>query len=310
MAGAVRIVYDAFGNRVAKSVNGVTTRYLVDDLNPTGYPQVIEELTGSTVTRTYTYGLQRISEDQIANGAWTPSFYGYDGGGSVRQLTNTAGVVTDTYDYDAYGNHWTAEGSTPNNMLYRGEEWDPDLGLVYLRARYMNPLTGRFVSMDPENGIVTDPKTLHKYIYANGDPVNAKDPTGREALVATAELDFWGAVKNAVAVTATGAAVVCVLNTVADSLAIAAIGGDPVPEIGQCKAECKHKTAGDVTGNCTPVGPPVIEPSRSNKGCTSYEQEYLCPCGHIYTIHWITCPGNPDPVHGPHPRPGPPKGGN
>ncbi|HVU47504.1 MAG TPA: hypothetical protein VHD85_15330, partial [Terracidiphilus sp.] len=40
------ILYDGDGNRVAKTVNGVTTRYLVDDLNPTGYPQVVEELQG------------------------------------------------------------------------------------------------------------------------------------------------------------------------------------------------------------------------------------------------------------------------
>ena len=64
------MIYDAFGNRVAKTVNGVTTQYLVeDDVNPTGYPQVIEELTGpigsGVVTRTYTYGLQRISENQV-----------------------------------------------------------------------------------------------------------------------------------------------------------------------------------------------------------------------------------------------------
>ena len=65
---AISMIYDAFGNRVAKTVNGVTTQYLVeDDVNPTGYPQVIEELTGpigaGVVTRTYTYGLQRISEN-------------------------------------------------------------------------------------------------------------------------------------------------------------------------------------------------------------------------------------------------------
>ena len=63
--------------------------------------------------------------------------------------------------------------------FYRGEQYDSDLGLYYLRARYYNPLTGRFVSMDPENGIITDPKTLHKYVYADGDPVNLVDPTGR-----------------------------------------------------------------------------------------------------------------------------------
>jgi hypothetical protein len=49
-SGAVQIVYDGEGSRVAKTVSGVTTYYLVDDLNPTGYAQVFEELTGSTVS--------------------------------------------------------------------------------------------------------------------------------------------------------------------------------------------------------------------------------------------------------------------
>lgn len=104
----VTIVYEAFGNRVAKTVNGVTTRYLVeDDVNPTGLPQVLEETVGGAVQRVYTYGLQRISQNQIINNAWTVSFYGYDGMGNVRQLTNSAGVVTDEYEYDAYGNSFT-----------------------------------------------------------------------------------------------------------------------------------------------------------------------------------------------------------
>jgi RHS repeat-associated protein len=177
----VSVVYDAFGNRVAKTVNGVTTKYLVeDDVNPTGYPQVLDELTGSTVTRTYTYGLQRISQDQIINGVWTPSFYGYDGGGNVRQLTNSAGAVTDTYEYDAFGNDVYHTGTTPNNYLYRGEQYDPDLGLYYLRARYYNPATGRFLSRDPLDGNAVDPRTLHKYLYVGGNPVNLIDPTGQD----------------------------------------------------------------------------------------------------------------------------------
>lgn len=52
--GTVTIVYDDDGNRVVKTASGVTTRYLVDDLNPTGYPQVVEELVGSAVQREYT----------------------------------------------------------------------------------------------------------------------------------------------------------------------------------------------------------------------------------------------------------------
>jgi hypothetical protein len=88
---------------VVKSSGGVTTQYLVDDLNPTGLPQVVEEVVNGAVQRTYTYGLQRINENQLISGVWTPSFYGYDGGGHVRALSNIAGTVTDTYDYDAFG---------------------------------------------------------------------------------------------------------------------------------------------------------------------------------------------------------------
>ena len=180
----VSMIYDGFGNRVSKTANGVTTKYLVeDDVNPTGLPQVFEESVTGVVHRTYTYGLQRISEDQVINNAWTPSFYGYDGFGTVRQLTNLAGIVTDTYNYDAFGNLLNSTGTTPNNYLYRGEQYDPDLGLYYLRARYYNPQTGRFLSRDPEAGKPVAPSTLHKYLYAGGDPINKIDPRGREELL-------------------------------------------------------------------------------------------------------------------------------
>jgi RHS repeat-associated protein len=46
-------------------------------------------------------------------------------------------------------------------------------------ARYYNPATGRFLSRDPLDGQFWNPKTLHKYLYASGDPVNGIDPTGR-----------------------------------------------------------------------------------------------------------------------------------
>ena len=59
-------------------------------------------------------------------------------------------TITDTYDYDAFGNKINSTGTTPNNYLYQGEEYDPDLGLYYLSARYYNPLTGGFMSQDPE----------------------------------------------------------------------------------------------------------------------------------------------------------------
>jgi RHS repeat-associated protein len=221
---SVTMKYDAFGNRVSKTVNGVTTQYLVeDDVNPTGYPQVVDETVNGAVTRQYTYGLQRISGNLspviTGNSTWTPSFYGYDGFGSVRQLTNSAGVVTDEYEYDAFGNSFTRQGTTPNNYLYRGEQYDSDLGLYYLRARYYNPNTGRFLSRDPYEGDPSDPVTLHKYLYVGGDPVNWIDPPGWE-LEDDAEIEEGESVASEEELEEVGERVDCVLQTVEDIFSV------------------------------------------------------------------------------------------
>jgi RHS repeat-associated protein len=175
----VSFVYDGDGNRVGKTVNGVTTRYLVDTNNPTGYAQVVDELTGNQVTRTYTYGHDLISENQVINNQWTASFYGYDGHGSTRYLTDSTGTITDTYTYDAFGNLSSQTGTTPNDYLYSGEQYDSNLGFYYLRARYLNPQSDRFISMDSFEGYDEDTLTLHKYLYANANPANTIDPSGK-----------------------------------------------------------------------------------------------------------------------------------
>jgi RHS repeat-associated protein len=176
---AVALLYDGDGNRVAKTAGSVTTTYLVDDRNLTGYAQVLEEITGGTVQRVYTYGLNRISQSQASG----TSFYEYDGQGSVRLLTDTTGAVTDRYDYDAFGNIISQAGGTPNVYLYSGEQSDPNLGFYYLRARYYNNSTGRLVTTDPRIGDLFDPMSLHRYVYANNNPVMLSDPSGQETLV-------------------------------------------------------------------------------------------------------------------------------
>ncbi len=195
-------------------MGSVTTSYLVDTLNPTGHAQVMDELVGGAVTRTYTYGRQHISENRLVSGAWTPSFYGYDGGGSVRQLTNTSQTVTDTYDYDAFGNLVNQTGTTPNNYLYRGEQYDADLNLYYLRARWYNPVTGRFMTRDPYAGSLYDPASLHRYNYARSNPSNYLDPSGRAALAEFAlDLISPKRVAQAMVLYVTGKSVECMLRT-------------------------------------------------------------------------------------------------
>lgn len=136
--GRVTLVYDGDGNRVQKTVGGVTTRYLVDDNNLTGLPQVIAETSSDGARRTFVYGLERISQRQVIPNSTNAatSFYIYDGHGSVRALADFTGAVTDTYEYDAFGNLINSTSTTPNEYLYSGEQFDQDLVLYYNRARY------------------------------------------------------------------------------------------------------------------------------------------------------------------------------
>jgi RHS repeat-associated protein len=179
----ISITYDGEGNRASKTVGGVTTKFLVDTNNPTGYAQVVEELSvvGSqlSVIRQYTYGNDLISQRQLIAGNWQTSWYQYDGHGSVRSLTNSAGSVTDTFTYDAFGVLIARTGTTPNLYLYAGEQYDPDLMLYYNRARYLKAETGRFWTMDSYEGDLNEPLSLHKYLYANDSPIDNIDPSGQ-----------------------------------------------------------------------------------------------------------------------------------
>ncbi|EXI66571.1 MAG: Cell wall-associated polypeptide CWBP200 [Candidatus Accumulibacter adjunctus] len=172
--GGVSFVYNGDGIRVAKTVGGVTTGFLVDERNPTGYAQVLEEIVGGAVERSYTYGLKLISQKQ-ASGV---SFYGFDGHGSVRYLTDASGSVTDKYSYEAFGNSVGQTGATLNAYLYAGEQFLDDIGGYGLRARVYYPARARFDTVDPSPGDPRTPSTNNTYLYAAADPVNRYDPLG------------------------------------------------------------------------------------------------------------------------------------
>jgi len=165
--------YDANGIRQSQTVNGNTTTYLVDQNRD--YAQVLEERDAAGVLIVaYTYGDDLLSQHR----GGTTRYYHYDGLGSTRALTDATEATTDTYTYDAFGNLIRSTGTTQNNYLYTGEQYDPNIGFYYLRARYMNPENGRFLTTDPIPGLAFDPVTLHKYLYARGNPANVIDPRG------------------------------------------------------------------------------------------------------------------------------------
>ena len=165
--------YDYAGNRIAKSSEGEYTKYLLDINGELTY--VLAEMNFDNTEKCYyTRGDELISQERDGK----KSYYVYDGHGSVRALADESGKVTDKYVYDAFGNLISSVGSTKNDFLFCGEQFDPVTGLYYLRARYMNPSVGRFITMDSYEGSIDDPVSLHKYLYANANPVSNSDPSG------------------------------------------------------------------------------------------------------------------------------------
>ena len=185
--GSVSYVYDLDGHRVRRVVDDgatlVETRYVVDENRQ--FTEVLAETDDQgEIEVSYVYGQELISEHrpQPAGGA-SERYVTSDGQLSVRALTDDAGAITDRYDYDAFGNLLTHVGDTPNDMLYTGQFLDPNVGFYYLRARWMDPGTGRFQSVDPVPGLPFEPRTLHRYSYALQSPVDLSDPSGEFGLV-------------------------------------------------------------------------------------------------------------------------------
>ena len=116
----------------------------------------------------------------------------YDGHGSTRQLVSGSvgsTSIVDDFSYDAYGVLLQDEtvasqrpghvSSQATSLLYTGEQFDSDAQQYYNRARWYDPLNGRFNRTDPFFGNLQDPQSLHKYLYCHANPVNNIDPSGK-----------------------------------------------------------------------------------------------------------------------------------
>jgi RHS repeat-associated protein len=139
------------------------------DLNA-GLTQVLTD--GET---TYLYGLARLA--QLDTGTLDTAYFLGDVLGSVRQLTDETGVVTYAASYTPYGEVLSSVGEGESVYGFTGEYSDVT-GLVYLRARYYSPMSGRFLSRDIWGGDTNSPMSYNMWLYVFGNPVNFTDPKG------------------------------------------------------------------------------------------------------------------------------------
>ncbi|MEV8443248.1 colicin E3/pyocin S6 family cytotoxin, partial [Actinosynnema sp. NPDC051121] len=220
--------YDGDGVRTGKTAGGTTTSLTWG----AGAPAPLL----SDGTWSFVHG----PDGPIAQvGSAGTQWFFHDQIGSTRALVNGSGTIVGKYGYTEYGvASRTGTATTP--LQYTGQYTDAETGFVYLRARYYDPATAQFLTVDPKVGETGTP-----YSYVGGDPLNDLDPTGLcgfwcgaligAAIVGTAAcivLEPCGVIAGA-AVTAGGAvamtsATVVVPATVVGAAAVGGLAGGAI----------------------------------------------------------------------------------
>ena len=163
--------------------------HYVNDVNTVNTRVVAEYGRAGMLTADYTYGVGRVN--QRATGAsptttWlapegpATGWYVTDGRGSVTGVADQTGSLVQAMSYDPWGVPTQSVGATSSTVFgWNGEEYSPVTGLQYLRARWFEPTSARFISADTVLGDPTIPASWNQYGYGWGDPVNQVDPSGQ-----------------------------------------------------------------------------------------------------------------------------------
>jgi RHS repeat-associated protein len=166
------------GLRYAKITASATKRFVFDGQN-----YLLETDSGNVLQAVMTnepldYG--NLVSQRIKTGAasWSPIYYHYDALGSTRKMTNNSGSVQNTYVYNAWGESVSISELIGNRFRWVGQlgyYYDDDSDDYYIRARYYDPPSGRFASVDV---VVIHEKQV--YLYVNSNPMTGADPSGEK----------------------------------------------------------------------------------------------------------------------------------
>jgi RHS repeat-associated protein len=128
--------YDADGERVAKTVSGVTTVY---------FQGIWEQVVGGASKLYYSFNGQVVAMRDTSSNAVT--YLHGDHLGSVSLATSSSGAVVSKQDFDPWGKARGTSTIAQTSLNYTGQRLD-GTGLLYYHARYYDPVLARFVSAD------------------------------------------------------------------------------------------------------------------------------------------------------------------
>jgi RHS repeat-associated protein/uncharacterized repeat protein (TIGR01451 family) len=166
-------VYDALGNRVKTTKNGVETTYVFD-----GTSLVAEYNSSGALGARYLYGAGLVARQD----ATTLGYYDFDAAGHTRIVTSADGSVANSYEFGPFGGFVSKTESIPNRFRYVGKYGvvEDETGLFQMGTRYYDPTIGRFLSEDA-NGLSSGDS--NPYRYGGNNPVVFIDPSGNFGFV-------------------------------------------------------------------------------------------------------------------------------
>ncbi len=161
--------YNGDGLRMSKTVSSTTEAFTYDPVTGGSTPLLLVD--GST---NFIYGPNNLVIEQEDNSsAGAPQFLVHDQLGSTRLLVNALGTVDMTATYDPYGKVTSSSGSASTPIGYASAYTDAETSFLYLVHRYYDPVTGQFLTVDPEVD-----ETGQAYTYAGDAPIDGTDPLG------------------------------------------------------------------------------------------------------------------------------------
>ena len=160
------------------NAKGYTLTEYINDINRENTEVLAEYGADEKVRQAYTYGESGIGERVSVDKSKESSYYLYDGRNSVTGILTETANLTNSYQYDPYGNLTSGTADGVNYYGYNGESTNVKTGLQYLRARYYNAENGTFTTEDSDLGTTENPLTRNRYAYTSNNPVNYDDPTG------------------------------------------------------------------------------------------------------------------------------------
>ena len=170
----IQFGYDALGMRISREADGVRTEYIYEG------DRLLRQIAGSE-EMTFIYGSEGIIGFKLGTSKY---LYRKNVLGDVEEIYDESGTLVGKYSYTAFGEceiETDVNGiATKNPIRYRGYYFDEETGFYYLKTRYYDPETGRFITIDDVSYLAPDTiNGLNLYAYCGNNPVMNVDPNGQ-----------------------------------------------------------------------------------------------------------------------------------